>query len=49
MRVRPGAPTPAIRWLHIADLQLGARPEAEVAQFLAELLDSLTRRPPAST
>ena len=46
--MHPGLPSPsmtAIRWLHIADLHLGARSEAEVDQLVGEFLDSLARRP----
>jgi formylglycine-generating enzyme required for sulfatase activity len=45
MSVRAGAPNSAIRWLQVADLHLGARSPAEVDLLLAELVDSLARRP----
>lgn len=43
--VMSARPSSSIRWLHIADLQVGARSEAEVAQVVAEFLESRVRWP----
>lgn len=43
--VMSARPSSSIRVLHIADLQLGARSEAEVAQVVAEFLESRARWP----